>query len=72
MAMVPKAQKPIFPQASVCVFVVHGRQVCLTPLVTTFNKSTNETSNDHDFVKENGPENGRPGQASSKEEIHQK
>jgi hypothetical protein len=52
--------------------VRHGRRECLTPLVTTLDKSTNEASNDHDFVKEDGIENSRPGQSSSKEKIHQK
>lgn len=41
------------------------------PLVAGDDQSTNETSDDHDLVNNNGPEDGRPGQTGGQEQIHQ-
>lgn len=53
------------PEACVCkismCLLVKAREASLTPLVATLDKSANETSNDHDLVKEDSVENGRPG-----------
>lgn len=41
----------------------------VTPLVLRPDKSTNESSDNHDLVDENGPKDGGPWHASGEEEV---
>lgn len=41
------------------------------PLVDALDESTNQTSDNHDFVDENNPENGRPWHTSSEQQVHE-
>ncbi len=44
----------------------------VTPLVGRSNESTDKTSDDHHFVKDEGVNNGRPWHASCQEQVQQK
>ena len=54
------------------VVPVHKRRLTereITPLVGTLHEGTDESSNNHDPVHENYPQNSWPGHASSKKQI---
>jgi hypothetical protein len=41
------------------------------PLVDALDKSTDQTSDNHDFVDKNNPEDGRPWHTSSEQQVHE-
>ena len=59
-------------EESDCVYARMERKVVLTPFVATLDESADKASNNHDFVKEDGPQDGWPWQTGSEKEVHKK
>ena len=43
----------------------------VSPLVRRGNQRTDQTGDDHDFINEDGVENGRPWETSSQEQVQE-